>query len=198
MAYIYDESGMITGNTDAPTGSTEAPIIDPTGNYTWVADSAGGTSGEWVKTTTEQTGGTYDTSGNYVPLVMGTGDHAASETTAEVLRGGYDTWKTKFFPKVEELMDMTTYNNPGLIGQQISDAQKAVTGSYTNVTGQQDRNLARYGMANTARQQSAADSSMLLSQSTALVNAANSARTTQSDLDKLIAAGGLPAATSGG
>ena len=35
------------------------------------------------------TPGTYDETGTYIPLTMATGKHAATDTTASILRGNY-------------------------------------------------------------------------------------------------------------
>ena len=150
-----------------------------------------------IATGTSGSPGTYDANGTYIPLVAGTGENAASDTSGLVIRANYNEWKNAFFPKIGELMNMTTYNNPGLLKGQVADAQNAVASSFDNVQGGQARTAARYGMTVSARQQAAQDSAMSLARSSSMVDAANRVRGDQLDRNRAIATGGIPSAITG-
>lgn len=130
--------------------------------------------------------------GSYNPLIMSGGAHAASDTLANVTRAKYDDWKARFFPKVGELMDMTTYNNPNLIAQETAGAVNTVNESFNLANGSQARNVASYGMTQVPDDTRANDLGQVASQ----VDAINNTRLVLKDRDRAIAAGGL--GTQGG
>jgi hypothetical protein len=135
--------------------------------------------------------GKYDSDGVYHPLTMDGTDHQASNATATLARSKYDDWKLRFFPKVDELMNMTTYMNKELVPTETANAVKLTNQSFDTVTAGQDRNVARFGMTQTAEQKAAQDSALSLGRSTATVGAENNTRIALKDRDRAIATGGL-------
>lgn len=127
-------------------------------------------------------------------ITMGTGPHAAADTTAAILRSNYDNWKSMYFPQVSNLMDMTTYNNPGLVDQETTAATNQVNSSFDTARANQANDLARYGLS----VDPAAARTTDLAQTAAVVGAKNNTRQYLSDRNRAIAVGGLPSAVAGG
>jgi len=129
--------------------------------------------------------GEYDPSGSYVPLTMATGAHAAADTTAAILRGNYDNWKNTYYPKLQEMINQTTYSNPGIVGLETAAATNQVTAAYdTAKTGVQNT-MARYGLSVDPATNTATD----LAQTAATVGAQNQTRQYLADRDRSIVAG---------
>jgi hypothetical protein len=141
--------------------------------------------------TVADVGGTYNADGSYNPLVMDGTKNQASNAMADLTRAKYDDWKTRFFPKIDDLLNMTTYSNPELLTTEVAKSTDTINKSYDNVAGLQSRNVARYGMSQAPDQVAAQDSAMNLGKAAALVDAANNTRTMLKDRDREIAAGGV-------
>lgn len=139
--------------------------------------------------------GTVNPTGAYTPLVMGTGENAASDAASAITRAKYEDWKNRFFPKVDELMNMTTYVNKNLVPTETANAFKITNETFDNVTAGQQRNLARYGMSQTAEQRAAQSDALSLGRAAAIVNAEDSTRLALKDRDRAIASGGLGGGT---
>ena len=131
------------------------------------------------------TPGTYDETGTYIPLTMATGKHAATDTTASILRGNYANWKETYFPVLQDMLNETTYANPGLVGEETAKATNQVTGAYTAArTGMQDT-MARYGLT----VDPSTEASTNLAEVAAKVGAQNETRQYLTDRDRSIMTG---------
>ena len=136
------------------------------------------------------TPGSYN-NGVYTPLTMDGSYHQASNAAAAVARGKYDLWKETFFPKVNDLMNMTTYMNKDLVGQETASASGIANKAFDNVAAGQAQNVARFGMSQTAEQKAADASALSLGRTAATVDAENSTRLALKDRDRAIATGGI-------
>lgn len=141
-----------------------------------------------------QTQGQYN-DGSYTPLIMNNGDkHAASNATAAVLQANYNEWKNNYFPKIGELTQQTTYENPALMGQELGRAQGQVNNAFGVAQQGQEYQQAKFGMTQTAEQRTANAGQMDIAKSASSVDAANQTRMALGDRNRGIAAGGLPSA----
>ena len=143
-----------------------------------------------IKTWVPTQGSTED-DGTYNDVTLDGSKNQASNATAALVNSRFDVWKETFFPKIEELMAMTTYMNPGLVGTETAKAAELTGQAFNNVEAGQNRNLARYGLQQTAEQQTAQTDALALGRSAATVNAENSTRLALKDRDRAIATGGL-------
>ena len=155
------------------------------------AENDAAMAGQNQRSTEAATTGRVNPDGTYTPLVMDGGAHQASNAAATLTRAKYEDWTARFFPKVDELINMSTYMNPSLVESEINSAKGLTNQSFDNVTAGQNRNVARYGMTQTAEQQAAQDSALSLGRSAAVVGAENNTRLMLKDRDRAIATGGL-------
>lgn len=162
------------------------------GDYTW-------TGTDWVKTDAT-TGiktalgtqpGTYDENGNYVPIAMGIGKNAATNTTAAILRGNYQNWKETYFPVLQDMLGQTTYSNPGLVDEETAKATQQVDNAYQVANANTDNTMARYGLTTDPSTKSNSG----LAQVAAQVGAQNQTRQYLADRDKSVMTG-MPSAMS--
>lgn len=130
-------------------------------------------------------GGTYDETGTYIPLTMATGKNAASDTTAKILRGNYANWKEIYFPVLQDMLNSTTYANPGLVGEETAKATNQVTGAYTAARTGMQNTMARYGLTVDPSSEASAD----LAEVAAKVGAQNQTRQYLTDRDRSIMTG---------
>lgn len=98
-------------------------------------------------------------------------------------------YQTRFVPIENQLMNMTTYNNPELAGQEIGKAQADTAGTYDNIAGSQAIQMGRYGMSLSPDQQASSDRINSLGKSGAVVDAANNIRLKLVERNQTIAAG---------
>jgi hypothetical protein len=140
--------------------------------------------------------GTVDDTGTYHALYLNGSENQASQAVSDISRSKYDDWKDRFFPKVDELMNMTTYMNPNLVKDETTNAANLTGKTFDNVAAVQERNVARFGMNQTVEQQAANDSALSLGRTAATVGAVNDARITLKDRDRSIATGGLTTTTA--
>ena len=159
------------------------------GDFTWDGKDwvqiSSNASGRKVSTSLGVTPGTFDETGKYVPLAMGTGKNAATDTTARILRGNYANWKETYFPVLQDMLSETTYANPGLVGEETAKATNQVTGAYTAArTGMQDT-MARYGLS----VDPSTEASTNLAEVAAKVGAQNETRQYLTDRDRSIMTG---------
>lgn len=139
-----------------------------------------------------------------------------AKVTAEITRKQWDDYQSRFVPFENQLMDMTSYNNPGIVNQEIraaigegNPAQTYRTGrgaifqipatgrgyvhkALDNAESQQKYQFQRYGMAPTDQQQTAIQSQNSLNRSKTVVDAANRIRRNISDRNMQIASGAVP------
>ena len=134
---------------------------------------------------TKVTPGSFDETGTYVPITMGTGKNAASDTTAKILRGNYANWKEIYFPVLQDMLNSTTYANPGLVGEETAKATNQVTGAYTAARTGMQNTMARYGLTVDPSSEASAD----LAEVAAKVGAQNQTRQYLTDRDRSIMTG---------
>lgn len=139
-----------------------------------------------------------------------------SKVTAEITRQQWSDYQSRFVPFENQLLGMTSYNNPGIVNQEIGAAigegnpaqtyrtgrgaifQRPATGrgyvhkALDNAESQQKYQFQRYGMAPTAQQQTAIQSQNSLNRSKTVVDAANRIRRNISDRNMQIASGAVP------
>ena len=116
----------------------------------------------------------------------------AAALSAQLLRGQWEDYKTRFRPVENALMAESTYNNPALRQQAIATGREHVTRSFDNAQAIDDRNLQRLGMKRSAEEQAAASRVGGVERSAAMVDAANRITQRLVDRDREIAAGGIP------
>lgn len=129
--------------------------------------------------------GTYDASGNYVPLTMGKGKAAAANTTAAILRGNYENWKSTYFPKLQQMIGETTYNDPSIVGEETAKASGQVASAFNTARTGAQNTMARYGLSVDQSTNDATD----LAQVAATVGTQNQTRQYLADRDRSILAG---------
>ena len=134
----------------------------------------------------------------FIPLQMAGGDHAASDTTARLLRSQYDDWITTYFPKVDDLIQQTTYGNPDLMPKELDASQQQVDTAFNVAHANQAYQVGKYGMDQTSEARQGQQVSAGMAQATAEVDAANRTRQRLADRNQKIALGGLPSAVAGG
>lgn len=126
----------------------------------------------------------------YSPLTVG---GSAAQNLADVTRATYEDWRKQYLPIALEMMNQTTYNNPGLVDKEVKSAVGNVESAFKNTQGLQDRTASRYGITLDDRQKAASDRITGLEKSTAVVDAANRIRQKLADRNRQVAAGGIPA-----
>ena len=136
-----------------------------------------------------------------------------AKVTGELTRKQWEDYQNRFVPIENRVMNMTSYNSPWLVTREINQAigGKVMdlapggtgTGSATWDSGyvnraldasrdSQERSFARYGIAPNAQQRQALDRQSALTQSTAVVDAANRIRQRISERNQSIAQGTIP------
>jgi hypothetical protein len=114
----------------------------------------------------------------------------ASDRSASILRGQWEDYKVRFQPIEGELM--SAYGNKALVDQSIGTAQNFVNQAFDASAGIRQRELSRFGLAETADQAMVNDRKSKLARTASLADAANFTRDRAKDRDKEIAAGGIP------
>lgn len=130
-----------------------------------------------------------DGSYGYNPLVKA---GKATDMYAQVTRAVYDDWKQNYLPVALEMMNQTTYNNPGLMAENVTQAVGNVNSSFNSAQDQQDRTLSRFGISRTGQAQEVSDRMESLSKSASIVDAANRIRQNLADRNRQVALGGIP------
>jgi hypothetical protein len=118
-----------------------------------------------------------------------------SAVTAQLLRRQYDDYLSRFAPVEQTMYDLTTYRNPGLVGQEIQKAigtDGYVSRGLNSMADQQQRSAARLGLSLTAEQRAALDTGNNLARSTAAVDAANNIRRSLAARNDQIMIGATP------
>lgn len=115
--------------------------------------------------------------------------------TGALTRAQWADYKQRFMPYENALMGLTSYNNPGIVQQEVDQAvgsggyvQQAAAGAVD----QFNRNTARMGLSMTAEQRDAAARQSSLGKSKSVVDAANMIRRRIAERDQQIAIGAVP------
>ena len=113
----------------------------------------------------------------------------AASRLGSITKAQWADYQTRFVPIENQLMNMTTYNNKDLAGQEIGQARTDTSKSYDNIAGSQAIQLGRYGMGMNADQQQSSDRLNALGKSGAVVDAANNIRLKLVERNQQIASG---------
>ncbi len=114
---------------------------------------------------------------------------SAADRVGAVTKSQWTDYQTRFIPLENQLMNMTTYNNPALAGQEIGKAETDTGKTYDNIAGSSAIQLGRYGMSMSADQQASSDRLNALGKSGAVVDAANNIRLKLVERNQMIASG---------
>lgn len=120
------------------------------------------------------------------------------DTTAALLRMQYADYMDRYRPSEDALMNMTTYDNPELVGQEIdkaigtADKSGYVQKAMDTAEATQSYGMRKFGVQQTAETAQATGMKNNLARSTAVVDAANKIRMRQSDRNQQIATGVVP------
>ena len=107
-------------------------------------------------------------------------------------RAQWEDYQLRFQPKEDQLMNMTSYKNPAVVGIEVDNAIQGAQRASEVSQGVASRNFARYGLTMDAARQTATNRANALAASTASVDAANRARFGIMDRDRAIAVGASP------
>lgn len=115
---------------------------------------------------------------------------ASSKRLAEVLRGYWQDYETKGVPLLDDLMQQTTYYNPGLRDQEVAAGMSRVNQAIDVSGRNQMERLRGYGIELTPEQKADSDRLQGLTRTTALTDAANRITQHLIDRNRAIATGG--------
>ncbi|WP_145500029.1 hypothetical protein [Yersinia bercovieri] len=109
----------------------------------------------------------------------------ASETYANLMRGQYNDWLTRFYPKQKELMGLATSGE--LMNQQLTRVSDSSANSLRAAQLGTQNQLARYGVTQTVNPN---DNSLGLRSALAMAGAKNGIREAEQDRQMNILTGG--------
>ena len=115
--------------------------------------------------------------------------YQASQQLANVARAEWKDYLARFKPIENALMNQTTWENPALFDENISQAQSAINTGMDTSAQSQSQLLQRYGIGQTADYKTANDRLNNLNRQAALVDAANRIRQSLVDRNYQIATG---------
>ena len=116
----------------------------------------------------------------------------ASDMTARLTRAQWDDYKLRFQPIERQLMQETSYMNPGVVTEQVGSAVTRANRSFDVTRQNHIRGLGRYGITMDPEQQKVFDRLDNLNRSLAVSDAADRTRMMISDRNRAIALGGIP------
>lgn len=126
------------------------------------------------------------------------GDNKASDTWAWITRRNWQDYQDRFVPLEDELLNMTTYNNPGLARQEVSKGVGAVDTALDTSNRMQDQYFSRYGAAVSDDQRQVRQRMRRLQRGAAVTDAANRIRQRLIDQNRAIALGASSTAVQSG
>jgi type II secretory pathway pseudopilin PulG len=118
---------------------------------------------------------------------------SAALTMAGITRDQWNDWVERFRPLETELMDQTTYNDPNLVANSVSDAMGQAGRTFDSQTAIDARSRAELGVNVGGDYQQATNRLSSLSRTASLTDAANRIRARLIDRDREIALGGQAA-----
>lgn len=128
----------------------------------------------------------------YTPYLVTQFASDSANTMGALTRAQWADYLARFQPIEDSLMNMTTYNNPGLVAKEVTAATESANTAMGVATQNRGLNRAQYGLTATAGQQTAEARQDNLTGAAATVEAANKTRQNLLDRDRLIAVGGIP------
>lgn len=115
----------------------------------------------------------------------------AAKKLAQVTREYWQDWLSRGPDLQDQLIDMTTYWNPGLAGEEVGIGVNRVNRALDVASVGYRNDLASYGITPTAEQQSVNSRLEALNRSARVVDAANRIRQNLFDRNRAIATGGV-------
>lgn len=115
-----------------------------------------------------------------------------SKIMAQLLRKQYEDYIARYQGTENALMDMTSYNNPELVSEEVATATNTANNAMAAAAANQQYAYQHLGMAQTAETQQANTARNSLNTSTAVVDAANKVRQRIADRNQQIALGSTP------
>jgi hypothetical protein len=131
----------------------------------------------------------FDWSKMYNPTYVDPDEGTAASRLGAIDKAQWTDYQKRFVPIENQLMQMTTYNNPNLAGEEITKAKTDTGDYYDNITGSSAIQMGRYGMSLTGDQQQSSDRLNALGRSGAVVDAANNIRLKLVERNQQIASG---------
>ena len=104
----------------------------------------------------------------------------------------YEDYIARYQGTENALMDMTSYNNPDLVNDEVAASTNTVNSAMATAAANQQYAYQHLGMAQTAETQQANTARNSLNTSTAVVDAANKIRQRIADRNQQIALGSTP------
>ena len=120
----------------------------------------------------------------------------ASDTWADITRAQWEDYLNRFVPREDALMNMTTYENPGVVDSTMAIGKQAAAIGYDATQRMNQQAAGRYGAALTQGYQQNQDRRDNVGKSAAIVNEANRIRQELQDRNRQIALGTSNAAVS--
>lgn len=117
------------------------------------------------------------------------GKYAANDTWAWITRQQWNDYEQRFAPLEEQMIGMTTYSNPSIVGQEVQKASGAAVDAVRNYNDMGRQYMARYGMATDDRAEAQRNRLQGLTETASSVDAAARMRQTLMDQDRQIALG---------
>lgn len=116
----------------------------------------------------------------------------ATDKLGAITKQQWADYQSRFVPIENQLMDMTTYNNPDLANQEINRVETDTASAYDNIANASAIQMGRYGISRNADQQQSSDRLSALGKSGAIVDAANNIRLKLVERNQMIASGSNP------
>lgn len=104
----------------------------------------------------------------------------------------YDSWKNTFYPVIEQMLGQSTYANPQIANEQISEAISSVNSRFNSAEGMRNRYASQYGLDIDPATQAENSRISNVKRSAAVVDAANRIRQSLMERNKQIMEGGIP------
>lgn len=128
-------------------------------------------------------------SGYQMPYVSEGDDKFASKTMANISRAEWEDYKTRFLPKMRELM--SSVDDPANRDRLISGSREHVEGAFKMAEQAHGDKMAAFGLADSGINNQQFQRQMKSEKTKSLVDAANRTRTHLDDRGNAIASGGL-------
>lgn len=117
---------------------------------------------------------------------------SASDNFAALTRAQYNDWLNNTYPKYQELLGLA--QSESFVDDAVAETKEGLDAGFKVANEQQERDLRRYGLTETARQREHRLTSTGLQQTAARTSAANSSRLEAQDMQNIMLAGGLGSA----
>ena len=116
----------------------------------------------------------------------------AADTAAAVSQANYNEWKNTYLPAALDLNNQTTYNNPGLVQQGVTQAIGNVNQAFDSAAAQRNRFMQQSGTTQDPMLGAVNSRVNNVQRSSSVVDAANRIRQNLADRNKSIMQSGIP------